>query len=160
MIQRVQTIYFAIAALILIYFSTGASILGFQGNDLTYVLQSNQLIGSTQGNAGALVSSQYFFVGSIIAALWTIFVIISYRNLTKQLSFARVGSFIYLAFIAVIALTHFIASSLAEDLTVTEHPVSYKFGFYLLILGYVSYLLGMRGIKKDKKLVDSVDRIR
>jgi hypothetical protein len=160
MIQRIQTVYFLIAAIILAVFSTGISIISYTGNDISYVLTSSQLITKTAGNELAESSSQYFFFGSILLAVWTLFVIISFRNLKRQLAVARIGLLAYFGYLLIILLTFFIGNSLTENPTVAEFTPSYNWGTYLLIIGFVVYYLGVNGIKKDKKLIDSVDRIR
>lgn len=160
MIQRIQTIYFLVAALMLSIFSAGATIITYTGYDITYKLKSNQLITQTVGNEAAEVSSIFFFIGSILLVLWVLYVIISFRNLRIQLTSARIGSFLYLAFLLIVLLTYFIGASLTENPTVSEFSPSFGYGTYLLIIGYVAYLMGINGIKKDKKLIDSVDRIR
>lgn len=160
MIQRIQTVYFLLATIILVYFSAGAPIIGYEGNDLAYILKSNQLITQTIDQEVATQSSKYFFIGSIVLVLWTLYVIISFRNLKKQLTTARIGSLLYLAYLLIILLTYFIGSSLTENPTVVEYSAHFKLGTYLLIVGYVLYQLGIYGIKKDKKIIDSVDRIR
>ena len=160
MIQRIQTVYLLLAVIVLVYFSAGATIVSFEGNDISYLLRSNQLITQTAGDELADSSAKYFFIGSILLTLWTVFVVISFRNLKKQLSYARIGAFLYLAFLLVIVLTYFIGNSLTQNPTVLEHQSHFELGTYLLALGYIFYLLGIYGIKKDKKLIDSVDRIR
>lgn len=160
MIQRIQTVYFFLAVIILIYFSAGASIVGYVGNDMSYTLYSTKLTAQTIGIDIAESSTKYYFIGSIILILWTLFVIISFRTLSKQLAYARIGSFMYLAYLLIVLLSFFIGSSLTENPTVAEHTASLKIGSYLLIVGYILYLLGMNGVKKDKNLIDSVDRIR
>ncbi len=160
MIQRIQTVYFLLVVIILVYFSAGAPMVSFEGNDISYLLRSNQLVTQTIGDALADTTPKYFFIGSIVLVLWTLFVVISFRNLAKQLSFARIGSFLYLVFLLIIILTYFIGNSLTENPTVLEHKAHFELGTYLLALGYLFYLLGIYGIKKDKKLIDSVDRIR
>jgi len=160
MIQRIQTIYFSLAALVLVYFSVGAPIISFYGNDISYLLKSNELIATTSGNPVAETSVKYYFIGAIVLTLWVIYVIISFRNLKKQLSAARIGSFMYAAYLMIIVLSYFIGESLTENPTVSEKSAQFELGVYLLAVGYIFYLFGIRGIKKDKKLIDSVDRIR
>lgn len=160
MIQRIQTIYFSLSALILIYFSVGAPIISFYGNDISYLLKSNELIATTSGNPVAETSVKYYFIGAIVLTLWLIYVIISFRSLKKQLSAARIGSFMYAAYLMIIVLSYFIGESLTENPTVGEKSAQFELGTYLLAVGYIFYLFGIRGIKKDKKLIDSVDRIR
>ncbi|HRO76620.1 MAG TPA: DUF4293 family protein [Crocinitomicaceae bacterium] len=158
MIQRIQTVYFLVATIILVYFSAGAPIVEYAGNDLVYLLKSNQLIAQTASQEVAESSSKYFFIGAIVLVLWTLYVVISFRNLKKQLTAARIGSLLYLAYLLIIVLTYFIGSSLTENNSISS--AHFKLGTYLLIVGYVLYQLGIYGIKKDKKLIDSVDRIR
>lgn len=160
MIQRIQTVYFLVAVIILAIFSSGLNIISYTGNDISYLLKSNELITQTTGNTVAESKTTFFFIGSIALTLWTLLVIVSFRNLKTQLSFARIGSFGYLAFLLIVLLTYFIGNSLTENPTVSEHSPSFGAGTYLLIVGYIAYLLGVSGIKKDKKLIDSVDRIR
>lgn len=160
MIQRIQSIYLFIALAIFIYFSAGASIASFQGNDIIYTLYSTNLISSTAHVGNADVSSQYYFIGSVVLAVWMIVVMFSFRNLSRQLSFARMGTFGMIVFLAIILSSVLIGSSITEDPAITYGNSSFGTGSYLLIVAFISYLLAIRNIKKDKKLIDSVDRIR
>lgn len=160
MIQRIQSVFLGISIVILTYFSIGASIISYEGNDISYTLHSNKLIASTTGLPNAETHTQFYFLGAIVLALWSIFVLLSFRNLKKQLSYARLGAFGFLAYIIIIFSSYFIGTSITDNPTVTVSFSSFRLGSYLLIVGYICYLLAISKIKKDRDLIASVDRIR
>lgn len=160
MIQRKQSIFLAVSIILLIYFSIGASIITYTGNDISYLLTSNNLITRTEGNPEAAITGEFFFIGSVFIALWLIFVLISFRNLSKQLTYARIGNFGYLILLAIVFSTYFIGVSITDNPTIAEHSASFQLGTYLLLVSYGFYWMAIRYIKKDKKLIESVDRIR
>ncbi len=82
---------------------------------------------------------------------------ILYKNLKRQLTLVRLTTLLY--FIAIVALgfIYFLGNYFTGE---EELQTSYSFGFYLFIAGFILVLLASAGIKKDKKLIESVDRIR
>ena len=89
--------------------------------------------------------------------LFIFYVAMSYKKINRQLSLARYVSFAYLSI--VIALVVFGASG-----------TSYFYGgncirelgsgFSLLVIGFPFCYLAQLGIKRDKKLLDSLNRLR
>lgn len=81
----------------------------------------------------------------------------SYKNLNRQLRLARITFYIYL--LLVIALLIFSAVGgkfVAEEIVKRELGL----GYFLFIAGLPFAFLANIGIKRDKNLIDSLNRLR
>ena len=157
MIQRIQSIFLLSTIVVLAILSFGTPLMSFQSLDSNYVLSATSL---KQFNFdGALVKSDSipFYIVSLGLIVLTFFSMILYKNLKRQLSLVRLTTLLY--FIAGVALGFmpFLGKYFTGQ---EEHTSSFSFGFYLFISGFILLLLASAGIKKDKKLIESVDRIR
>ncbi|MEZ4911237.1 MAG: DUF4293 domain-containing protein [Saprospiraceae bacterium] len=145
MIQRIQTIYFVLAAitfgvLFLVPFATSSEPIPNLLQDQVYnIMDSPVLIGLTA--IGILVSLVGIFL---------------YGNRSVQ---ARLG---YFTIISGILLPLVAILLIYNEGTVTTKASLIKdgFGIYLPILALIFGILAVRNINKDEKLVQSMDRLR
>lgn len=158
MIQRVQSVYLSCALIILIIVSLGANLFLFQAPEFTYYLKATAI--KKYDVTGTFISenSMPFVFGTLILTVFCLFSIVLFKNLKRQLSLARFTALLYFIFLSIIGMCYFLGAFLSkEENEVTATP---KFGFYALLIGFILVLLACNGIKKDKKLIESVDRIR
>lgn len=81
----------------------------------------------------------------------------SYKNINRQFKLGRTVFYLYLlSLIAVFLLSLYGGSLLESETTSREMGV----GYWLFIAGFPFTFLANIGIKKDKKLLDSLDRLR
>jgi len=81
----------------------------------------------------------------------------AYKNVNRQFKLGRSIFYIYfLSLIAVILLSVYGGSLLDVKTTSREMGL----GYWLFIAGFPFSFLANVGIKKDKKLLDSLDRLR
>jgi len=160
MIQRVQTIYLFLTALLtglsailtLAYYKSGTiDVFEFKVYQITDI-DSGQI--TIPGNV-------YLQLGLIaISLLLALFAISRYKNRKLQL---KLGQFNFLLLIALVLSTYFGVKNLLNLSPLNDfenlQPV-YWFGFYSPVAALAFQFLANRGIKKDEKLVRSVERLR
>ncbi|MDD2982402.1 MAG: DUF4293 family protein [Crocinitomicaceae bacterium] len=157
MIQRIQSIFLLSTIVVLVILSFGTPLLSFQSLEFNYVLSATSLKKFDANEILVQTDSIPFYIVSLGLIILTFFSMILYKNLKRQLSLVRLTTLLY--FIAMVALGFI--SFLGNYFTGEEqHTTSYSFGFYFFIIGFILLLLASSGIKKDKKLIESVDRIR
>lgn len=154
MIQRIQTIYFLIATIFV-------SIPLF-GVKLFQLMHDEDVINVTAfGNEFTQkpeVDFKVYFAQMIVIALLLIWAIFSFKNRKRQITlswFAFVLNISTAAYIGTMAYGD--ASSCTQCLKTSAVP---SIGFYFFLAASIFILLGNRSVRKDKKLVDSLDRLR
>jgi len=163
MLQRVQTIYLALAfisiALLLIFPVFIVSI----GNDVyaEFNAYGFQLL-EVEGTA----NNQPYYVLYIIMALFSAGGILLYKNRAKQILVVRIGLIIHVLVAVAFLLFSFLGKSKMID-KITDSGIDAEqvhygngIGYYLLFIAIPFLLLAIRGIRADDKLVKSLDRLR
>lgn len=160
MIQRVQTIYYILAIICLSSLLSGMEIFRFVGAKTYFVFNAFGIEkGKVNDPEGSLerLSKMPFFLTLISFILFIFMTLMAYKNLKRQFKLARIVFFIYL--ILLISLVFFAVMGggmLSADQTKRELSL----GFLLCILGFPFCFLAQLGIKRDKKLLDSLNRLR
>lgn len=135
MIQRIQSLYLTIAAIIV--------------GVLPFVFG---LWGTTENAAVFAIDKQYLLAGFIISAVMSLASIFMFKNRKSQFVINRLNIILNFILLAV-----FVYSSLT---TSGEMQVSEKGVGILPIISIVFLVLANKSIKKDEDLVKSVDRLR
>lgn len=155
--QRVQTLYLGIAIVLLGIVTAGSTLFSFIGES-RYTFSS---FGITQYelNSNKAMDHQTFpmMVGTIALALLCFICIMSFKNLNRQYKLGRMIFLLYFFSIIGVVVLSFIGDSLLDaETTKREMGV----GFYLFIAGFPFTFLANIGIKRDKRLLESLDRLR
>jgi hypothetical protein len=163
MIQRLQSIFLFIAALsmgLILFFpiwqksslepSERAILTAFH---LKY--ESNDV---DAGQGEVLFEKNTIYIGlfALISTAISIFSIFQYKNRLFQIKLGALNSLVMAITMGIVI--YFIFK--AEPLLAQEYQGSYLFGFYLIVSGMMSNLVSNRFIRRDEKLVKSMDRIR
>ncbi|ASS49105.1 MAG: hypothetical protein A3D31_04755 [Candidatus Fluviicola riflensis] len=159
MIQRIQTIFYLVALLIVALPLLGMEIFSFSNEDVTYHFT---LFGNTRElfatNPLVLDMIQLpLFWGNVILIVLLLFTIILYKNLRLQLRLGRFVLMFYLVFIIGLFVAIYFNYTL---LKITDVNVNIGSVLYLMIAGIPFVWLGNRGVNKDRKLLNSMDRLR
>lgn len=158
MIQRIQSVFLLLTLIILSVFSCGLAVFSYHSADFHYRLNAFGI--AKFDEAGVKVESTPipFYVGGIVLILFCLFTLILFKNLKRQLALARFTTFLYFIGLVFIGFAAFLGTYFTEEKEAVT--VSLEIGFYMLIIGLPLLLLAIRGINKDKKLIDSVNRLR
>jgi hypothetical protein len=160
MLQRIQTLYFILVTILLSTLLSGVEIFGFSTSK-NYLSYSVYGIQSFKNEANAPLGKAEHLEGSILFyfiiafVLFVYFVMMSYKNLKKQFRLARIVALIYL--VGLVALL--LAGSLGL-LVKGAVAIQLGLGYYICVVGLPFSYFAFKGIKKDKDLLESLDRLR
>ena len=157
MIQRIQTLYLAILILLVSIVSTGTSLFSFISETSKFTFSS---FGITEYSLdGKFIQTETFpiFVGTIALVLLSFLCLMSYKNINRQFKLGRLVFFIY--FLSLLSI--FLLSVFGDRLLdISSSSREMGVGYFLFIAGFPFSFLANIGIKRDKKLLDSLDRLR
>lgn len=154
MIQRIQTVFLLIAAIIL-----AASMV------MPIAIYSNLI----ENQQHTIAIYQYLkpvnginllplFISGALAAVITLFSIFLYKNRKFQINISRINIILILIYIGLIAYFLYSLKSLSNsDNTVM---ITYQIGTVFPVIALIFDVLAITRIKKDDKLVKSLDRLR
>lgn len=160
MIQRIQTVYFIIVMVLLSALLSGVEIFGFPTlkNYFSYSVYGVQRFGSEasapHGKAENIQGSILFYF-VIAFVLFTYFAMMNYKNLKKQFRLARLAFFIYLigllSILVLGSIGFFVPAAVSIQLGI---------GYYICVVGLPFSYFAFKGVKKDKEILESLDRLR
>lgn len=139
---------------------TGMDIFRFVTEKTTYVFSAfgveSRITGSPDSKTETISSTPYYIV--IIAfILFIFFALMSYKKLNFQVKLARAIFYLYL----LMTIGVVIASQVCNTCVSSEEATKeLGLGFYLIVAGLPFTLLAQIGIIRDKKLLDSLNRLR
>lgn len=158
MIQRVQSIYLALASIAgaLTFFLPFAH---FYANDAEVVEYAMFGVFNVQSQVVEMTGPFAFpaWVFGAQAALVPLLAIFMFRNRIAQLRIVRLSFLLNLGFVVYL---FFAIDAINVELFKDSLSVLYHAGFYMPVIGIVFCFLAVRGIKSDEALVKSLDRIR
>jgi hypothetical protein len=164
MLQRIQTIYLALAFICI------TLLLNFPIFSITSTV--NEIVSISEFNAYGFQSttieseSTPFYLLYIFMALFSFTGIFLYKKRNKQIKVVRLGLIVHiLVAIGFLAFSLFGKATLLNKLSETgidnmELKFGFGLGYYLLFISIAFLLLAVRGIRADEKLVKSLDRLR
>jgi hypothetical protein len=160
MIQRIQTIYFIIVTLLLVALLSGVEIFGFPTAKgyLSYsvfgIQEFKSADAATLGKAQNFQRSVlfYFVIGLV---LFTYYVMMSYKNLKKQFKLARLVFGFYFIGLVIILVLGSIGLIAPKAI-----GIQLGLGYYLCVVGLPFSYFALKGVQKDKEILESLDRLR
>lgn len=157
MIQRIQTIWLLLASvfintLFLFPYLHFMDMQGFAG-----ALKVIGEYGIVDGQVALVKNNWLQLAGTIFLGLMPLYIIFQFKNRKKQLALILLQMVLVVLFEAFL---YFAATS-----TLTQHEQSFStenlgLGFFVLPIALVFLFLAHSAIKKDEKLIRSVDRLR
>ena len=158
MIQRVQSIYLLLASLMAV-FTFFLPYAHFYGGDVK--VAEYAMFGVFNVQSDILESPGVFsFPAWALGALTVVMPLVAiflYKNRPLQYRIARLSYMVNLVYVVYLffAIDRILATIFEAELRTLYHV-----GFYMPVAAVVMSFLAVRGIKKDEKLVKSLDRIR
>lgn len=156
--QRVQTLYHGIAIILLGIVSAGATLFSFVGESSRYSVNA---FGITTYDLKSGMASDHkmmpMMVGTIALALLCFICIMSFKNLNRQFKLGRMIFFLYFVSVVGVVLLSILGDGMIDEVN-TKRELG--IGYFLFIAGFPFTFLANVGIKKDKRLLDSLDRLR
>ncbi|WP_300660956.1 DUF4293 domain-containing protein [Fluviicola sp.] len=155
MIQRIQTVYFLIAALLVSVTLFGMDLFSFaQGG---YIHSTAYTLFRGSGSDGKNVD---FWMLSLIQIIFALMIIFSFKMRHRQIFLGWI-----LLLLNILSSIWIVLGAYAESWQCTacdEQLTNLSFGipFYLHAVAFIFVFLGIRGVRKDKKTIDSLNRLR
>jgi hypothetical protein len=158
MIQRIQTIYLLIAIICLsIVLMSRSVLIEFFGVTIEkYQLTIMGIIDQAKVPLHSKFSLP-LYLGPIILIPLLVFALFSFKNLKRQKKLITLSIVFYSILMTLILIVYFFHDLRIEGAKVTALIGS---GFYILGIGLPFLVLANNGISRDKKLIDSLNRIR
>lgn len=145
MIQRIQTIYLLIAIVLVALPLSGIELMSYAVKDESVSMNAFSLRFLNENK----IESSLYFLMNIFLSLFGFLVMMSYKKLKRQLNMAK----IYIGLIL-------FACSMPIILTIGRSDLKLGFGLYFCLSAIIFVFLAIRGISKDKNLLDSLNRLR
>lgn len=156
MIQRIQTVYLSVSMILLLIVSRGVTVFNFVAEPVNYVFS---VFGWTtvdvEGNVISHDGYPFYLVTGVLALL-IFWCIMSYKKLDLQIKLGRIILVLYLISIAGLLYVMMTGENMFSE-TVNRQL---GLGFLLFVLGFPFIFLANVGVKRDKKLLDSLNRLR
>jgi hypothetical protein len=155
MIQRIQSVYLLISALLSAVLLSGTILSFNDSSDTIYSIRLTDLqkidSSGTLENAGTIFAPAVILVMIFIVSVITIFL---FRNRKIQLKFA--AGLICITILLILALVWYAYYVSSEYNAGINYRITLILPLLMLIFSYLAY----RGIRKDEKLVRSYERLR
>ena len=156
MIQRIQTVYLAIAAILImlpVFLGWNLASVPTAAGEYQLTTVAVNLVSDTVTEN---VLDAFPIAGTMILGLFlTIYAIIQFKNRKFQIKLVQGEMLVQLAVGGVVFFYADKVTSLAESDAISYSPV-----LTLLAVNVLLYFLAFKGIKKDDELVRSADRLR
>ncbi len=158
MIQRIQSVYLAILMLLLAAVALGTELFSYVNESVRFTFSSYGI--TTYGPEGNITNQQHMpvYVGLIALILLAFICLMSYKNLARQFRLGRMVFYLYSLMVVSLLLMALFGDSMVDSTEPLKRQLG--LGFYLFMAGYPFSFLANTGIKRDKRLLDSLDRIR
>ena len=158
MIQRVQTLYLSIAIILLSIVTFGSTLFSFFSETSKYTFSSYGITEyGIEGGEMVRHLNYPFYLGTMALIFLCFLCIMSYKKIERQFKLGRMIFFLYfLMLISVVLLSIFGDALVGIESERREMGI----GFMLFVAGFPFTFLANTGIKRDKKLLESLDRLR
>lgn len=191
MIQRIQTLYYGIAAICLIAITLGVNVFSYQISEdnsahLNLDFSSYGVSGSADFFEVDLNQPKYddlrsiaklengvakydykvlvyfpFYALTIALSLMVLAAIFMFKKMPLQVRTGRAAFFFtFLLFVFVVVMYYAGGTQFTEVIPDSQSTKTLGLGFYLLCISIAFLFLGNLGVRRDIKLVKSLDRLR
>lgn len=154
MIQRIQTVYFLIAALLVSITLFGTDLFSFVREE-TYSSSAYHFFKGKE-----LLSKMDFWMLSLIQVIFAIMIIFSFKMRHRQIFLGWILFLLNILSSAWIVLGANVKMIEVSKNLEASTNLSFGFAFYLHAAAFIFVFLGIRGVRKDKKTIDSLNRLR
>src|SRR5690606_11236722 len=157
MIQRIQTVWLLLTSLTILLLFLFPYLQYFDNFGTAMAIKITEIY---QGVSDGVVQTESFIlqtIATVVVALLPLVIIFYYRDRKKQLQLS------FLNFFLVILMGIWLYVSASQATTTVNKTLQLEnigIGALLIPIAAVFVLLAIKGIRKDEKLIKSVDRLR
>lgn len=154
MIQRVQSIFLALAA-IAMFAMMFSPVWGKENAEKTQlvVLNTMTLTYSESGEVKDQSNTIYLTVLAFLSAAVAIGSLFSYKNRMTQMKLNLLNSLLVLVAVGLMAFNMYSAQKMFD----VDNPGAFKIGFFLPVIALVCNSIANRFIRKDEQLIKSIN---
>lgn len=154
MIQRIQTVYFLIAALLVSVTLFGTDVFSFVQVEAYHASAYHFFQGSEP------LTKMDFWMLSAIQIIFALMIIFSFKMRHRQIFLGWILFLLNILSSAWMVLGANVKMiEVAKNVKASE-GLSFGFAFYVHAAAFIFVFLGIRGVRKDKKTIDSLNRLR
>lgn len=157
MIQRIQSIHFTIALILVAIPFLGNPLLGFNAD----TVQANITVFISEivvRDEHTILFSNSFWVLEVLISILLLLTIISFKQRRRQILFGWISFSLQLFTSAwMVATALYVQDEYDQLKTIT---LEMGMSFYAFASSFLFIFLGIRGVRKDQSLVDSFNRLR
>tara|TARA_Y100000766_G_scaffold63653_1_gene52953 strand:+ start:2482 stop:2934 length:453 start_codon:yes stop_codon:yes gene_type:complete len=150
MIQRIQSLYLLLAALIQVLFATG-TYFTYKLMNVSYSITGSGNFNSSGEKTGGDMKTLILGIGISILSIVSILL---FKNRKQQIKISRICGLLTIAEILFIIISYF------NTIEISVSEFSFGYVVFILPISTLLFFLAAAAIKKDDKLIRSVDRIR
>lgn len=141
MIQRLQTLYWALSIVLVIVVFLVFDILSYQVDNIKYTLKS----------------SFFFYFLATLFIFSAFYALVNFKKLKLQLTISKLTIVFSLFLVTYLFVVKFLGQGI---LRFNPKLIKTDLGFLLVVLTLPLSFLAYSGVKRDKNLLDSLDRLR
>lgn len=155
MIQRIQTVYFLIAALLVATTLFGTDLFSFTQGEFVHSTAYKLF-------RGAVVEGKKvdFWMLSLVQVVFALMIIFSFKMRHRQIFLGWILLLLNILSSFWIVLGANVHSAECTNCAELATGLSFGIAFYLHAAAFIFVFLGIRGVRKDKKTIDSLNRLR
>lgn len=157
MIQRIQSVYLLLLMIVLSVVSVGAELFSFVSETTRFTFSSFGITSYSLEGKVLEHKSIPVYIGLIALILLCFLCLMAYKNLGRQFKLGRTIFLLYFIMTVSMILLAVLGDSMVEGENLKREL---GLGFYLFVAGLPFSFMANTGIKRDKKLLDSLDRLR
>lgn len=154
MIQRIQTVYFLLAALMVAATLFGTDLFAYHQADDFHATAYKLFKGED------VFKKVDFWMLSVVQIVFAVMIIFSFKMRHRQIFLGWILLILNVFSTAWIVLGAVVEPSQCTACGETATNLSFGITFYSHAIAFVFVFLGIRGVRKDKKTIDSLNRLR
>ena len=161
MIQRIQTVYLALAILTAVCALLFYSVSYWVEGTLVASIGSIRYWTDNQVLSDNLSSTWPLSIPLVLVILLNVMAIFLFRKRMRQLRIALFSTILLVGYVLALAFcTWFCKEQIAMLLDTTDLSMTFGISAFLPLVGIILNCMAIRGIRKDEALVRSLDRLR
>jgi hypothetical protein len=154
MLQRIQSLYWLGAIICLSFLNFGLDVFRFETKDAVYEFDFYSVV-KFVNNKAVNEKTIWIYPACILFTVFIIIAIFSYKRLKGQYKMSNRIKFALTFMFFMLTVNAYAGIFVKNTNAVVLGP-----GYFLFAIAVILTYLASWGVKKDKKLLDSVDRIR
>ena len=154
MLQRIQSLYWLGAIICLSFLNFGLDVFRFETKDAVYEFDFYSVV-KFVNNKAVNEKTIWIYPACILFTVFIIIAIFSYKRLKGQYKMSNRIKFALTFMFFMLTVNAYAGIFVKNTNAVVLGP-----GYFLFAIALIFTYLASCGVKKDKKLLDSVDRIR